>query len=126
MVKTPVKLTEEELKQMIKFESGIESAEVAEGVFKKLFEDARSKMDNRISKIIYGGIIATGLVIIALCYSTWLFMSSYQQNYLDTQSEFNKQVNDLRKENSDQQLRFESDLKSIQEKQNYFERLLVK
>jgi hypothetical protein len=125
MTKKTVQLTQEELKKMIQLESGSKTAEVAEGVFKKLFEDARKAMDGKVSKMVYGGIIATVLVLIALVCSTWLFMSGYQQHYLDTQLSFNEQLNTLRKENMDLQFQLKNDIERTKNKQEYLERLLL-
>lgn len=88
-------LTEDELKEKISLEVGSQTAEIAEGVFKKMYGDAEEKIDGKISKLIYGGIIATIVLFFTIIFSTWLFMSSYQEHYLDTQSAFNKKINDL-------------------------------
>ena len=125
MAKEPQKLTEDELKQIIQLEIVSNTAEVAEGIFKKLFKDVKGEIDGRISRLIYGGIIATILLFIALIVSIVIFMGSYQQNYLDTQASFTQQINDLRKENSDLQIRLSNDIEGVKEKQNYLERLLL-
>jgi hypothetical protein len=125
MPKQPAKLTEEELKGVIQLEIGSKTAEIAEGVFRKLYEDKISAMDGKVSRLIYGGIIATGLVLIALIVSTWLFMDSYQQHYLDTQSAFSAQINDLRKENMNLQIRLEAEVVSVKDKEEYLERFLL-
>lgn len=125
MAKTPAKLTEEELKSMIQLETGSQAAKIAEGVFEKLFEDVQSKMDGKVSKLVYGGIIATVLVLISLCFSTWLFMASYQADYLDAQNSFSEQINSLRTENVDLKSALESDMEDIGERQDYLEKLLL-
>ncbi len=110
---------------MIKLEVVSKTAEIAEGVFKKMFEDAKGAMDGKVSQLIYGGIIATVLVLITLIISTWLFMNSYQQHYLDTQSAFYEQINALRKENNNLQLQLTNDVIGVKDKQDYLERLLL-
>lgn len=125
MPKRAVKISPEELKEMIQLESGSQAAEVAEGVFAKLFEDYKGQMDGKISSLIYGGIIATALVLVSLCFSTWLFMSSYQQNFLETQNKFNEQMNTLTKENAESQAEYKIEIERLKEKQSYLERLLL-
>lgn len=125
MAKKPVKLTADDLKEMIQLETGSQAAEVAEAVFEKLFKEFKDKMDGRISQLVYGGIIATILVLIALFFSTWLFMSSYQQSFLDSQANFSQDMNTTTKENADLQLQYKTDIESLKEKQMYLERLLL-
>ena len=52
-------------------------------------------------------------------------MNSYQQHYLDTQSAFNQQINDLRKENSEMQYQMKGDMDRMKDKQEYLEKLLL-
>lgn len=113
MAKNPP-VSKEELSQMISLEVGVSSAAIAEGVFNRLFKENESRMDGKVSKIIYGGIIATIFLFISLIISVWIFMGSYQQNYLDTQSSLGKEYADVRLE-----------LKSLQSQQDYMERFLL-
>ncbi len=126
---TTKKLSEEEIKEMIKLESGSKMAEVAEGVFQKLindfFKESDSKFDGKISKLIYGMIIATSLVLLGLVVSTWIFIASYHHMFLQSQQNFNMEFNDLRQENMQSQSKLEMDSYRIIEKQEYLEKILM-
>ena len=126
MAKKFQNLTPDEQKEIIELEEVRKgTAEIAEGVFKKLFEEERKKMEGRVSKIIYGGIIATVLVLVALIASTWLFMNTYQQHYLDTQAVFNAQINDLRKENLELKLDLSRRMDEVKNGNDQLQRLMM-
>ena len=125
MAKKPSKLTEEDIKAMIDLEMGSKMTEVVEGVFKKLIEGVKGKIEGKITTLIYGGIIATILVLIALWWSNRAFINSYHQHFLDTQTTLNEVINTLRKENYDLQLQINNDIEDIKSKQDYLERFLM-
>lgn len=124
MSKTPVRLSEEELLGMIDLKVGSKSAEVADGVFKALFEKEKGKMDGRVSKLIYGGIVATALVLVVIVFSTWWFMAGYHQHYLDTQAILTGEISDLEKENAILQAQLKAEMERVRDKQDYLEKLL--
>lgn len=120
-----IQVSEEEIKQMISLSIGAQAAEIAEGVFRKMFEESRKHMEGRVSQIIYGGIIATVLVLASLVASTWMFMNTYQQHYLDTQAHFNEEINDLRKDNYDLQMSLNNEINIIKGQQQNLENILL-
>lgn len=106
--------------------------EVAESVFKTEFEkgvrDFREKLTKQeglLNKIIWGGIIATSLVVLTLWLDSHYFRANYQQGFLDTQATINQQINDLRKENAELKTELLREVDKTQEKQDYLERLLL-
>lgn len=113
------------IKEMISVEVASNAAEIAEAVFTKLFADKEEKMNVKVSKLIYGGIIATALLFISVLISVWLFMGSYQQHYLDTQASFMEKTEAL----ETQVLKLESetkmDLQNLENQQDYTERFLI-
>lgn len=111
-----------EIKEMISLEVATKMSEVAEGVFRKMSEDTWDKTDKKISSLIYGGIIAAVFLFVALIVSVIIFMGSYQQNYLDTQTSFEEKSSGLEKKYSDINIEIEK----IKNQQNYMERLYNK
>ena len=125
MAKKPVSITADEAKEMIQLETAAATNNIAEGLFKKLFEQESARMDNKISNLIYGGIAATVLLLVGIWVSTWWFMGSYQQHYLDTQSSFNQQMNDVKKESIEPLNTAKHDMDRMKDKQDYLEKLLL-
>lgn len=125
MANKPLSLTPQEVKEIVQIESAASTSDIAESVFKQLFAAEEIKMSQKVSQMIYGGAIATVLVLIAIFASTWLFMSSYQQNYLDTQAFYNQQFNDLKKGNADTLDKMKNDTDRIKDKQDYLEKLFL-
>lgn len=115
-------LTPEEVKEIIKLETGAPASEVAEGVFRKLFEDEKKRLekaiDDKVSPIIWGGLIATALVLISIFGTSFWFMADYDKHYLDTKTATLNDTAALREENRDLQ-------EKLNDRMDYIERLLL-
>jgi hypothetical protein len=78
------------------------SEEVSQRVFDTQFRDLQERLNKQESlsfNIIIGAVIATFLLMVSLCFSTWLFMFSYNEYTNNAMSEFSGKIDDLRKEN---------------------------
>jgi hypothetical protein len=114
-----------DIKEMISVEVASNAAEIAEAVFTKMFADAEEKMNIKVSKLIYGGIIATVLLFLSVIVSVWLFMGSYQQHYLDTQAAFTEKTSALETQVSRLESQTKMDMQNLENQQDYTERFLI-
>lgn len=106
-----------------------ETSSLIKGIFAELFEEkiesVTDEIKSSISKLIYGGVIATILLFISLVVGVWLFMASYQQHYLDTQAALTAKIEALQKENTDLKIELKADLQKLESQQDYIERFLI-
>jgi hypothetical protein len=123
--KKPETLSPDDVKKMISFEVAGNAAEVAEGVFKKMYEEREGKMEGKISKFMYGAIAAGVFLFLTMIGSTLIFMGSYQTHYLDTQTSFDEKMSTMLKGNQDFRLEIKTDIERIKDKQDYTDRLLL-
>jgi hypothetical protein len=125
-----VPLTEEEKKSLVGDPIlALKIETIADGIFKGKFEEevgkVKTEINGKLTTLTTVVILGTVLVLIALIASTWLFMNTYQQHYLDTQAAFNDKINDLVKENAEQKAAWEIERDKMKEKQDYLEKLLL-
>ena len=93
--------------------------------FDEKIEGVKSKIDRKLSGLIYGVIAGTAFLFISLWVATGLFMGSYQQHYLDTQAAFTDKTEALQKENYDLKLEMNNRLQKLESQQDYIERNLI-
>ena len=125
-----VTLSEEEKNKLIadpKLALQIET--VFDGLFKGKFEEevgkVKREIEGKLTTLTTVVVLGTVLVLIALIASTWIFMNTYQQHYLDTQSAFNTQINDLRKDNLDLKLDLLRQMDAVKNNDDYLQRLMI-
>ena len=86
--------------------TGFGEAEVSSQIANRVFEDKFKTLTTRLEKqesisfnIIIGSVLVLFFSLAGFCWGTWIFIGGYNQHYLDVEKSFQKEINDLRKEN---------------------------
>lgn|SRR3990167_1054487 len=131
--KKPKALTENEVRELIGLEPGVTASEVAEAVFKRLSEgeredikrEVKKDIEDKITRLMYGGIIATVLVLLVIFVDYHFFKRDYNKVYLETQQQFSQEFRKMIEDNTKEKLERLREIDRLKERQDYLEKLML-
>ncbi len=83
---------------------GFGEAKAADQIATKVFEQEFKQLKDRLEKqeslsqnIIFGSLVVVVITVAGLIWGAWTFIGEYNQHYLDTEAEFQKEIGDFKK-----------------------------
>jgi hypothetical protein len=124
-----MKLSEDDKQALVESDSlALKIGTVVDGLLKAKLEDVQNQVNGfsgKMNNITIGVVLGTAFLFISLIVGYVAFMAGMKQSYFQTQDSVNTKINELIENNASLKGELQRKQDSLEEKQNYIERLLL-